>query len=168
MKKRNCRIIQFASKAAPVEGMRLGRIVRVDGDGAVLVDFPGNCLGPIAARVTTTLANYLLKAPLAGREVLLAFHNQDATLPIIVDAMQPLVEEIADPAATLVAESGEIREVTVDGRRIVFQAEDEIVLNCGKASITLTKAGKVLIRGEYLLSHSSGENRIKGGSIAIN
>ena len=27
----------------------------------------------------------------------------------------------------------------------------EIVLRCGEASITLTKAGKVLIRGDYLL-----------------
>ena len=41
-------------------------------------------------------------------------------------------------------------------------------LRCGKASITLTRAGKVLIRGAYLLSRSSGVNRIKGGSVQIN
>ena len=47
-------------------------------------------------------------------------------------------------------------------------AEKEIVLKCGKASITLTKAGKVIIRGTYLLNRSSGVNRIKGGSVQIN
>ena len=41
------------------------------------------------------------------------------------------------------------------------------MLRCGKASITLTKAGKVLIEGTYLLNRSSGVNRIKGGSAPI-
>ena len=50
----------------------------------------------------------------------------------------------------------------------MFTAESEIVLRCGEASITLTRAGKVLIRGTYLLSRSSGVNRIKGGSVQIN
>ena len=44
----------------------------------------------------------------------------------------------------------------------------EIELRCGKASLILTRAGKVLIRGAYLLSRSSGVNRIKGGSVQIN
>jgi hypothetical protein len=59
-------------------------------------------------------------------------------------------------------------EARVDGHRVVLDAEQEIVLRCGKASITLTRAGKVLIRGAYLLSRSSGVNRIKGGSVQIN
>ena len=50
----------------------------------------------------------------------------------------------------------------------MLTAEHEIVLRCGKASLTLTRAGKVLIRGTYLLSRSSGVNRIKGGSVQIN
>ena len=47
-------------------------------------------------------------------------------------------------------------------------ALDQLVLRCGKASITLTKAGKVLIQGTYLSSRSSGVNRIKGGSVQLN
>ena len=43
-----------------------------------------------------------------------------------------------------------------------------MVLRCGKASITLTKAGKVLIEGSYVLSRSTGVNRIKGGSVQLN
>ena len=47
-------------------------------------------------------------------------------------------------------------------------AQREIVLRCGKASITLTRAGKVLIRGEYIFSRSTGVNKLKGGSIQLN
>ena len=81
--------------------------------------------------------------------------------------MYSLLEEIAEPAAT-VLETDKPQDVTIDGKRITFDAEQEIVLKCGNASITLTRSGKILIRGEYVLSHSSGENRIRGGSISIN
>jgi hypothetical protein len=43
-----------------------------------------------------------------------------------------------------------------------------MVLRCGKASITLTRAGKVLIQGSYVLSRSTGVNRVKGGAVQIN
>lgn len=59
-------------------------------------------------------------------------------------------------------------EAKVDGEQVVIEGKKEIVLKCGKASITLTRAGKVLIRGAYVLSRSSGVNRIKGGSVQVN
>src|SRR4051812_15153812 len=52
--------------------------------------------------------------------------------------------------------------------RIEICAEKEIVLRCGKASITLTRSGKILIRGTYVLSRSSGAQRIQGASVQIN
>jgi hypothetical protein len=59
-------------------------------------------------------------------------------------------------------------EVKTDGDRILLNAKSEIVFSCGKASIVLTKAGKILLRGAYLLARSSGVNRIKGASVQIN
>jgi hypothetical protein len=59
-------------------------------------------------------------------------------------------------------------EVDADGERMIVSAKEQVVLRCGKASITLTKAGKVLIQGSYVLSRSSGVNRIKGGSVQLN
>ena len=47
-------------------------------------------------------------------------------------------------------------------------SKEQLVLRCGKASITLTKAGKVLIDGSHVLSRSSGVNRVKGGSVQLN
>jgi hypothetical protein len=59
-------------------------------------------------------------------------------------------------------------QVQADGERQVITAEREIVLKCGHASITLTRAGKVIIKGTYVLSRSSGYNKIKGAAIDIN
>jgi hypothetical protein len=59
-------------------------------------------------------------------------------------------------------------EVDADGERLIVSAREQVVIRCGKASITLTKAGKVLIQGAYVLSRSSGVNRIKGGSVQLN
>ena len=53
-------------------------------------------------------------------------------------------------------------------RRLELTAEREIVLRCGKASITLTRAGKILLRGAYIFSRSTGVNKIKGGSVQLN
>jgi hypothetical protein len=59
-------------------------------------------------------------------------------------------------------------EVDADGARLVVTAKEQLVLRCGKASITLTKAGKVLVQGTYVSNRSSGVMRIKGGSVQIN
>lgn len=55
-----------------------------------------------------------------------------------------------------------------DEARVTLRARDEITLQCGESSITLTRAGKILIRGTYLSSRASGLNRIKGAVVEIN
>jgi hypothetical protein len=47
-------------------------------------------------------------------------------------------------------------------------AERQLILRCGDASLTLTRAGKVLISGSYVLSRSSGANRIRGAVVELN
>ena len=91
-----------------------------------------------------------------------------------------LMFEGGDPARPIVmgvlrgAKAGRWRsapaqvEVDADGERMIVSAKEQLVLRCGKASITLTKAGKVLIEGAYVLSRSTGVNRIKGGSVQLN
>lgn len=59
-------------------------------------------------------------------------------------------------------------EALVDGKRVVIDAQDEIVLRCGKASITLRRNGRIVIRGTYVETRAEGVNRIKGGSVQIN
>jgi hypothetical protein len=59
-------------------------------------------------------------------------------------------------------------EIRVDGKRVELEGQDEIVLRCGEASITLRRNGRVVIRGTYVETYSKGTNRIKGGSVQIN
>ncbi|MES2673551.1 MAG: DUF6484 domain-containing protein [Pseudomonadota bacterium] len=61
-----------------------------------------------------------------------------------------------------------LETIHIDGKRVVIEGQEEVVLSCGESSITLTKAGKILIRGKYLVSRSSGVNRILGGSVQVN
>ncbi len=134
-------------------GPVLGKIVAVT--EMPLVDFPCNPRPkPLPARHICTLTPADV-----GREAVLMFENNDYLRPIILGVLQPSgsSESHAEPV-----------HVTLDGEQVSLSAKNEIVLRCGKASITLTRAGKVLIRGAYLLSRSSGVNRIKGGSVQIN
>jgi hypothetical protein len=99
-----------------------------------------------------------------GSTVVVLFEQNDARLPIIVGVLQDRrsFDSVArSPEAPLVS-------VQVDDDRMVLRAEREIVLRCGDASITLRRAGKVLIKGAYILSRSTGYNKIKGAAVDIN
>jgi hypothetical protein len=73
----------------------------------------------------------------------------------------------AEPPAAKVDASDPIT-VSADGEEIEIRAKRRIVLSCGKASITLTASGKVLISGEFVSSQATGVNRIMGGSVRLN
>ncbi|WP_407737280.1 DUF6484 domain-containing protein [Hyalangium sp.] len=139
--------------------------------GSLLVDFEGNRLGPLPARTTVPLTPEQLRHAIASRQgVVLMFENGDPSLPLIMGLVQaisatPLVDAILEnlPAPAPM-------EATVDGKpRVVeLEAQDELVLRCGQASITLRRNGKILIRGVQVETRASGTNRIKGGSVQIN
>jgi hypothetical protein len=59
-------------------------------------------------------------------------------------------------------------EVTVDGEKVKLEAEHDIELKCGQASITLRYDGRIEVRGTHILSASRGPNRVKGATIALN
>lgn len=158
--------ISLETSSALSEGLLIGRIVSVT-DSRFIVDYPQNPFGPIVARITNSAKSQMGNGNGIGREVLLAFQNNDPGQPIIIDTMYSLLDEIAE-VTTVEPEAGMPNEVTIDGKRITFDAQEEIELKCGKASIVLTSAGKVIIKGAYVLSQSSGENRIRGASVGIN
>jgi hypothetical protein len=148
-----------------IDGMKTGRIVEIDGDGTVRVTWAGNRRGPRTARLSGALAERMGRGQVAeNAPVLLLFADGDPEQPVAVDTVETAA---APPEAAVFATDSE-ETVTVDGRRIAFEAREEIVLRCGKSSITLTRAGKIIIRGAYLLNRSSGVNRIKGASVQIN
>ena len=58
--------------------------------------------------------------------------------------------------------------VSLDDQHLVLTAQHRITLQCGRASVTLDSKGNIELRGTYILSRSSGPNRIKGGSVSLN
>jgi len=102
-------------------------------------------------------------------EVVIAFESGNIARPIVLGVLwHPDGQDQAEPRVKTPTVSRPIVQATLDGEQLVLTAEQEIVLRCGEASLTLTRAGKVLVRGTYLVSRSSGVNRIKGGSVQIN
>lgn len=139
------------------EGIVIGRLIGLTEDGGFLVQFPGNPEEePIRALAATEISQNRIGSPVA-----LSFLEGNVLQPLILGFIQASAQEAAEA-------SGQTIEVHRDGKRLVISAENELMLRCGDSTITLTKAGKVLIRGKYLLSRSSGPNRIKGGSVQIN
>lgn len=106
--------------------------------------------------------------------------GRQVAVMLVVGTQQPMIVGVIKNALDTVLESTDIddsldtdlgditKTSTVDGKKVVIEGEEEIVLKCGDSSITLTKAGKILIRGKYLLNRSSGVNRIMGGSVQVN
>lgn len=164
--------------AAPPSELVLATLSGFDDNGRPLVQYA--IAGATAVPAITTQA---LQHGHIGRQVALLFVNQDTQQPIIIGLIKSQLDDLLDSLAV-----GEIeadintdsragdgqpampieQSVTVDGGKLTLEGKDEIVLKCGDSSITLTKSGKVLIRGKYLLNRSSGVNRIMGGSVQVN
>jgi hypothetical protein len=140
-----------------VEGMAIGTLVALRDVCEPLVVYTGQP-GTAALSARTTID---VRGEHIGSEVALVFEEADPLRPIVVGVVRK-------PGGWSLAERPAEVEVDADGRRLVVTAKDVIVLKCGKASITLTKAGKILIQGTYVSSRSSGVMRIKGGSVQLN
>jgi hypothetical protein len=144
---------ESVSSPRRLDGVVIGALVGFAKEGLPLVDFSGNPQdNPVLARTIV-----VLRREDVGREVALLFEGTDFSKPILIG---PIVQPQQQTS----------RRVSVDRdrERLELTADREITLRCGAASITLTRAGKVLIRGAYVSSHSSGVNKIKGGAVHIN
>jgi uncharacterized protein (DUF2345 family) len=134
-----------------VPGAVIGTLVRFSPTGQpllVLASEPD--LELVAARSCVRLTNEHVNG-----DVVVVFEGGRPDKPIVIGLLQ----------ATAVSPEW---TADVDGARVSIAAREEIVLSCGQASITLTKAGKILIRGAYISNHASGVNRIKGATVEIN
>ena len=134
-----------------------GVIIGLSDNGDPLIDFYANPHAkPIAAATTVVVEHADI-----GRDAVLAFEDGDCTCPIIVGIIRTGSKAEAPKQKQAI-------QVSADGQSVSISADKEIVLRCGEATITLTRAGKIVIRGAYLLSRSTGPNRIKGASVHLN
>ncbi|SFP06212.1 hypothetical protein SAMN05216567_10442 [Variovorax sp. OK605] len=146
--------------AGPWQAAAVGELVAIADEGSTpLVVFAGQP-GTAALRARSVVD---LHGAHIGRAVVLMFEQADPARPIVMGVLRGGAgwpqAEVPAPAQV---------EVDADGERLLVSARTQMVLRCGKASITLTRAGKVLIQGSYVLSRSTGVNRLKGGAVQIN
>jgi hypothetical protein len=134
-----------ARPARPAE-IVIGQVVAVTEDGAPVVDFAGNPAGaPVPALATARFDQIT-----CGTAVALMFVQGDPARPIALGVV------------------GGQTDAPTPQDSLTLTAAREIVLQCGRASLVLTRAGKVLLRGSYVSLRSSGMQRITGASVQIN
>jgi len=141
-----------------LSGVVIGELIGLkDGGRTSLVSYPGQA-EPAAVEARTVVD---LHGAHIGRQVVLVFDSADGAKPIILGVLR------GSESWPIEERPGQV-EVDADGERLILTANKRLVLRCGKASLTLTSTGKVLLEGNYVSSRSSGVNRIKGGSVQIN
>lgn len=163
----------------------LGRIEAIDDAGNALVSFLN-----IQVQQTIALTTIPILPQHIGREVALMFTQGIESKPIIMGLIHSPLQQVLENVIANTKVSGDEDELVfsevsnkvekyalkslhqnsiyIDGKQVIMEGQEEIVLRCGESSITLSKNGKISIRGKYLLSRSSGVNRILGGAVQIN
>jgi hypothetical protein len=152
------RAVSDPAAEVPIVGAITGRLVGFTDNGVTpLVVYPGQP-GTAALPARTIVDVY---GAHVDSEVVLLFEGGDGRRPIVMGCLRPSAgRPVQSPAGQV--------QLDADGERMIVTAAQQLVLRCGSASITLTKAGKVIIRGAYIVSHSTGANRIKGGTVHLN
>ena len=56
----------------------------------------------------------------------------------------------------------------IEDREVVLRAGSGLRIECGAGTIEIREDGKIVVKGEHLLSRARATNRIKGGSVGIN
>lgn len=162
--------VRLADAVADAASAQIATIVSLTLDGALEVDL-GAGDPAVPARLAVRATRDRIEAAIAQRQqAVVVFDNGDRSKPIIVGFLEPLAPQVSpEPRRDTPRPDGTpFVEADVDGRRVRVTAQDEIVLQCGSASVTLRRNGRVVIRGTYVETHSEGTNRIKGGQVQIN
>lgn len=134
--------------SAPRLGSHAVAVVRLERDGTPVVEVDGQ---PVRAQATVEVRQHDV-----GRRAMVTFLDGDPSQPVITGLF-------VEPHAPRRRRHLKIRADELD-----LQAASKITLECGKASITLHRDGKVVVRGTHVLSRASGVNRIRGGSVELN
>lgn len=154
-----------AEPSARWSSAMVGSIVAFD-RGEVRVTFAGTTR-PVVARTLTGLDDATLERAAHERaEAVLLFEEGDPSRPLLIGLLRsaaPLLDALL--AGPLPAEEKVAR---IDGARIAIEGKDEVVLQCGKASLTLRRDGKVVLRGVNVITQADQVHKIRGGKVQIN
>ena len=145
-----------AAKPSPRYEAVIGTVVEAEPGREPVVELDAG--GVVVRRAA--LATVPIDRSAIGHPVVLMFVGGDLDRPVITGRVEPgrASPRKATRTSTLV----------LDGRELVFDADSSLTLRCGRSSITLTRDGRIVLRGTHVVSHASGVNRIRGGTIKLN
>lgn len=147
---------------APAPGVRTATVSSAGGEGGLRVSYEPDGTGvSFAARTTVAVS-----AADVGRSVVVALEEGDPARPIVLGILREAAPQ-PEEEVRLLAPAG-APEVSVDGKRVCVEGEDEVVLRCGEASISLRKDGRITIRGMEIVSRARGTHKVKGATVLIN
>jgi len=150
-----------------VSGNCVGHIVGMERkNNAVFVDYEGNpSQRPVAAKLGRPfMLKDLQKAINQSLDVRLDFENHDPGRPVVTNIYYSIFDSNDENEKDLSS-----KDIHIRGKRVVIEAETEIVIRSGEASTTYTaKNGRLVSEGVEVVSEALHANKIKGASIALN
>jgi Domain of unknown function (DUF6484) len=156
---------RLAEPSARMTGASVGTVVAFK-HGEVRVTFAGTPK-PVAARILAPLDDATLeRAAHEHAEGVLLFEEGDPARPLLIGLLRsaaPLLDALLAgplPATEKVAR--------IDGARVAIEGKEEVVLQCGKASLTLRRDGRVVLRGVNLVTQADQVHKIRGGKVQVN
>lgn len=156
--------ISSAESESAHTGLLVGRVVSIDDSGSPLIAFDeASKQNPVKAMTTVNVS-----ANDIGKEVAISFAQNKQGMPIIMGVIRNLLDDVIAAPEQTSGETGDKPEVIVDGNKLELSAPEEVTIRCGKASITLNKDGKILVKGEHALNRISGAFKVKSGSVELN
>lgn len=155
-----------AQKVQKEYGLVIGMLEGFADDSTPLVAF--NHQPAIPARTLIDIGEEHI-----GKSVALQFERGDLQSPLVMGIVRT---GGADFAADLnsaqelpsIVIGGVPMQAKLDDNDIVLIAQKRITLQCGSASICLDAEGNIELRGKYIVSRASGQNRLKGSSVSLN
>ncbi len=167
---------QLGAASQEMAGTFLGKVVGFSENGIPLVSVDTDGVKQQPLESISIVALGLLEV---GDRIVLSFVQSSPTTPVIMGIVQSRVGQVLEYMGQQGCPSTEVSEftqakgdslptVTMNGSKLELTSPTEIKIQCGKSSITLTKSGKILVKGEHVLTRATKANKIKGGSIQLN
>ncbi|EBM5747208.1 hypothetical protein G6D29_000710 [Salmonella enterica] len=135
----------------------VGRIVSVSDSGK----FQIQCSS--AEKPVTALSLGIADQTFIGRMCTIQFICGNPSYPVVTGI---LPDEWATVQSQPIINNSESN--VLDTKRVVLEAEQELVFQCGESKIILSADGLVQIRALYIDNQAQATLRLKGGSVQVN
>jgi hypothetical protein len=150
---------------AAFANVMIGVVVQFLPNGTLIVEVAGHSVRFTVGKTLTHL-DAQISGLVIGSQVLITCQAGDPAMAILVG----IVIDIGHPRhKALRAEVPVCPDmVQIDGKRVALDAKQELVLSCGKGSMSLTADGRIVIKGIEITTRALRKHKIKGGTVDIN